>query len=93
MKNQFSTVRKLIDMVNSRKSYPALRVIGDEPEMAALISKLVRTPVQHRLSPQMGPAGQGLTQTRMQQISQGVKERIGDAENMMQLFPDLELSA
>jgi hypothetical protein len=29
----------------------------------------------------------------MQQISQGVKERIGDAENMMQLFPDLELSA
>ncbi|MGI9213245.1 MAG: hypothetical protein ACR2HF_12315 [Methylococcaceae bacterium] len=93
MKNPLSTVRKLIDLVNNRKSYPALRVIGEEPEMAALISKLVRTPLQHRLSPELGPAGQGMTQTRMQQIAQGVKERIGDAENMMQLFPDLELSA
>lgn len=93
MSENLDSVKKLISVLNTGKQYPALSIVRSNPQVAAILSKLhkSRDPAIHNLR-EMN-YGSGMTQGRMNDISASIKQRNIDADNMMQLFPDLELSA
>lgn len=80
-------------MAESMKRSPPLSLIKKRPETAAVISKLV--------SPKERPISQDLkrnveyavSDTQASEISQSISQRIIDADNIFQLFPDMELAA
>jgi hypothetical protein len=89
-KNAF---KKVIEAVNSGKRYPVMDLVRNDPGMAAVISKLVtdrekatydnegnRTP----LIPNTGA---------FKSTSQHIAQNVTDAQTVMQILPDMELSA
>lgn len=88
-----NSIKKVIELVNSGKPYPALSLVDSNPEIAALISKLVKGNTPKRFDSRDESSAYELNQGRLAEISSSIDRRIGDAENMMQLFPDLELAA
>lgn len=86
-------IRQILGSVNSGKSIPALSLVQNDPETAAVISKLVAARELRRFDTNDSKSIYDLDQSRLNEISTTVKERINDAEGMMQLFPDMELAA
>lgn len=84
---------KAISLVNQGKSYPALDLIGSNPELAAVVSKLV-SPIQR---PTQGKDGKreipGPNTTEFRTIVNTRARAINDAQTVMQLLPDMELAA
>lgn len=86
-----STLRSAIPLAKSGKKVPAMDLVRKDPEMAALISKLV-TPRE-----QATYDGKGNRQVTnpdtysFRNISNKLSENIHDAETIMQLLPDMEL--
>ena len=86
-----SSLHSAIPLAGSGKKVPAMNLIRNDPEMAALISKLVtpREPAQYD--------GKGNRQVSnpdtfsFRNISDKLSENIRDAEIVMQLLPDMEL--
>ncbi len=88
---QNSALRSAIPLAGSGKKVPAMDLVRQDPEMAALISKLVtpREPARYD--------GKGNRQVSdpdaysFRNISDKLSENIRDAEIIMQLLPDMEL--
>ena len=93
MSKDFQSIRNLIQELNTGKKYPALSIVRSNPEVAAIISKLVKPKDLNAQALKNMEYGVGFTQGRMNDISASIKQRNIDADNMMQLFPDLELAA
>ena len=91
MAKDISGVEEIISMLNKDKKYPVLNLVKANPQAAAILSKLVRVREQNPVG--MNHGGHNIDQAALNEISNSIKERGTDAENMMQLFPDLELSA
>jgi hypothetical protein len=93
MASKNNPVFKAIELVNRGKSYPALSLVNDNPELASLMSKLV-TPV---INPTYGANGRrelpNPNNTEFKSISQRRANAINDSQTVMQLLPDMELSA
>lgn len=73
-------------------SYPALNVLTNNHELAALVSKLVepvRKPTRDR---QGNVIGNGTSGAELQKISLDKARDITDAQSIIQLLPDMELS-
>lgn len=89
-KNDF---KKVVKLINSGKKYPAVSLVRQSPEVAAMISKLVRNrdPAVVDLHNKQGFYNMDTTQ--FQTVTDSVSDRIRNSKNAMQLFPDLELSA
>lgn len=87
-----SNLDNVMNLVGSHKGVPALTLIGKSPETAAVISKLVHGRELRQFDVEKASSFYNMDQTRLSAISDTVKDRISDAENMMQLFPDLELA-
>lgn len=85
-------MQSIISNINTGKSYPALSIVEKEPEVAAVISKLITSRYQQRFNDEKNNYA-NLDQSRLTEISRTIKERAEDSENMMQLFPDMELAA
>ena len=85
----------LIELMKGNKSFPVLDLVRSSPITAAAISKLVvnnNNPIKsfdNKGNRDIAPPNQ----TAFQSISKGIVDKTADAENSMQLFPDLELSA
>lgn len=93
MNDGLDSLRRIVGAVNSNKgAYPALSLVRNSPETAAVISKLIRGRDLRRFDKNDTRTGMDMDQSRMQEISHTVTERITDAENMVRLFPDLELA-
>ena len=88
-----SGIKKVIEMINQGSQVPALTLVRDNPETAAVISKLIRSKDPVRFDKNNENSFYNLDQSKLQDISATVQDRISDTENMMQLFPDLELAA
>lgn len=89
-----NVVMKAIDVVKQGGvHYPAMTLVNDNPELAAVMSKLV-TP---QIRPSYGANGQRLmpnpSNTEFKTISHKRARAINDSETVMQLLPDMELSA
>jgi hypothetical protein len=87
-----NAIKKSIELANSGRKVPALSLVDKDPELAALVSKLVAPPVP----PTYGRSG-NITPTAPQinsfkNVSQHTAQSIGDAETVMQLLPDMDLA-
>ena len=84
---------KAISLVNEGKSYPALELIGKNPELAAVVSKLV-SPLH---APTQGKGGTreipGPNTGEFRSIVNNKARAINDSQTVMQLLPDMELAA
>jgi hypothetical protein len=93
MKNE-NSLGKVIGEINQGKSIPALQLVKDNPEIAALISKMLRPAAQQvsHFDLKNKNAQESLNQGQIQAISDNTKNRTEDNENILKLFPDIELA-
>jgi len=90
MKNvEFSDV---IKQANSGKKYPAIKLVKDNPEIASLVSKLVKRRDTSKFDLDKEKTAQYLDRSQLEEISNTIKTNIVDNESIVQLFPDIELS-
>jgi len=86
-------LKKVISMINTGKQFPAVQLVKANPELAAVVSKLVKSnDVNNTFDPKKEHSYHNLNQSQIQAISDNTKSRIRDNENVMQLFPDIELA-
>lgn len=88
-----NSIAAAIALAGSGKRYPVMKLANDDPELAAVISKMVSP----AMTPQFGTDGNRKPETPnlfefMGQARQ-ITNNITDARASMQLLPDMELSA
>lgn len=92
MSNQ-NDFKKVVELINSGKKYSALSLVRQNPEAAAVISKLVKNNDVKMVDLQNKHGFYNMDTTQFHTLSDSVSDRIRNSENAMQLFPDMELSA
>lgn len=90
--NNKDSLKKVIEQVGKGVNFPALKLVQDNPEVAALISKLVKPVNNADFDMKRKNNENNLNQSQLQQISDLTKSRSKDNENITQLFPDIELA-
>lgn len=90
--NNKDSLKKVIDLINTGKKYPALSLVKTNPELAALMSKLIKPRDQSEFKIDSADSYHNLNQGQMQAISENIKNRVADNESISQLFPDVELA-
>jgi hypothetical protein len=91
MRNQES-LKKVIGLVNSGKSYPALQLVQANPQTAALVSKLIKPRERNDFDLKRENSHHALNQAQILAISESTADRASDNENILKLFPDIELA-
>lgn len=87
------TLNSALMAVNKGKSVPAVSLVDSDPKTAAAISKMVRSNAMVSGSTSRDrQAGASLHNGMMQSISDNSKQRATDNENIIKLFPDVELA-
>lgn len=89
------SLRNVVNQVRGQargKPWPALRLVGENPAEAALISKLTRSVNPGQIDMSRPETVNNLNRTAIAAISENTKQRIRDNENIMQLFPETELA-
>jgi len=86
-------LRKLAEMANTGKKYPAMKLVGGQLKSAAIISKLVKDRNVQPFNIHDKNSFYNLDTSGFKLVSDEVAEKMRAAENIMQLFPDLELAA
>jgi hypothetical protein len=83
----------IASIINKGKTYPAIDLVRDNPNLAATLSKLV-TP-RDRSAFDTSGQNQIAQQNRstFEQRSAEITEKTQDGQNLTQLFPDMELAA
>lgn len=88
------TLKNVISAVNSKKAIPHVDLVGDRPEIPAAISKLILDPDKSASYDNKGNRTiSTTTSTDFVGISNDIANRARDAETIVELFPDMELSA
>ena len=91
--SQRASFRKIVQALNQGKKYPALSLVQHNEQNAAVIAKLIKTPQFSHFDLTRSDSIYNINTDQFSQIASGVAERMRDSENIMQLFPDLELAA
>lgn len=88
------SIQALISTIGKNKgsTYPAMSLVEKDPRTAAAISKLVRDTNGGQFDIKRRNAEMGLNSSQIQAISESIKARTKDNENIIQLFPDIELA-
>lgn len=86
------SLRKIITQLNTGKTYPALNLVNSNPEIATVISKLIRSNDPIQVSVRDKATASNINQGQIQNISDNIKSRIKDNESIITLFPDIELA-
>lgn len=87
-----NTIQQVLKVINTGKKYPALQLVKSNPEVAALISKLVKSPKDREFDLNTKDSIYNLNQSQINSISDSTKQRLKDNENVISLFPDIELA-
>jgi len=87
-----SKLSEVIQQTNTGKKYPAISLVKDNPELAAVISKLVKSRDTGKFDMDKEKTSNYLNQGQLEKISSGIQQNIVDSESIVQLFPDIELS-
>lgn len=93
MAEQNYNLSQLLKEINTGKRYPALSLIANNPEVAAVVSKFQRGREPLSYDQQGNRVLSPLDITYFQEISRNRATDLNDAETMLQMLPDLELSA
>ena len=82
-----------VALAGSGQEIPALDMVGRDPGMAALLSKLLRSRIPHQHD-QQGNITHDIPQAHeMRAVSDRTAQNISDAQTVVQMLPDLELAA
>jgi hypothetical protein len=87
------TLKKVIGAANSGKRFPVMSLVRSDPELAATISKLIPDRVNARFD---NSGNRDLTPPNVhafKELSERTGQNAADAETVMQLLPEMELSA
>lgn len=79
--------------LNSAPSIPASKLIESNPDAAVLASKLIAKSRRDNISLDNNTGHQNLGYVSMMRLSESMIHEKDDADNVMKLFPDLELAA
>ena len=90
--NNTESLKKVINKLNSGAKYPAMQLVKSNPEVAALVSKLIKSKHHVDFDINKESTYYNLNQSQIHGISDKSKTRIRDNENIVQLFPDIELA-
>jgi hypothetical protein len=85
-------LKMIIKQINTGRNVPALKLVESNPEVAALISKLVKPVNASDFNMNRKNNENNLNQSQLQTISDVTKARSKDNESIVQLFPDIELA-
>lgn len=91
MKNKDS-LSQVIKMLNSGEKYPALDLVKKNPELAVVMSKMIKSKMPNEVDISNKETHYNLNQGQIKSISDRIQNRIKDNESIMQLFPDIELA-
>ena len=86
-------LKKLAEISRTGNKYPAMKLVGSNFETAAVLSKLVKDRNPSKFTTSDARSYYNLDYSEQEQLSKEVIQKIKNAENIMQLFPDLELAA
>ena len=85
----------IAELIRSGKKTPAVTLVKDHPDTAALLSKLVKKRMERSTFDlkKKRDIGDTTKHGQMKEVSDRIKQNLNDSENILQLFPDIELSA
>lgn len=89
-KNDLSGV---VTVINDRKHYPAVGLVKTNPEVAAMISKLTLSRQPAMFDGKGNRTLLGTNRPEYEKLAADIAERASDAQNIMQLFPEMELAS
>jgi len=84
-------INEVIKSINSGKNYPAVDLVQRNPQLAAMVSKLTKSRDRTDSSLIMKDGNSAIDQSQFLGISDKIKAKKKDNENIIQLFPDIEL--
>lgn len=90
--NSHEGLKSAVQAMHSGKKFPALVLVQKDPELAAMISKMVKSHDPNDYDINKERTYHNINQSQVQAISEESKARIADSENILQLFPDIELA-
>ena len=83
----------LIQATKSGKSYPAMSLVKENPLVASLISKMIKsTTNQKGILTSNNASAMGNATNKIAAISNSIAQRVTNTDNILQLFPDIELA-
>lgn len=86
------SLKKLVNSLNTGKTFPAMQLVKSNPEAAAILSKLVKPHIEADFDLSKKSSYFSLNQGQLQSISESIKNRTKDNDNILSLFPDIELA-
>lgn len=86
------SLKRIITQLNTGKTYPALNLVNSNPEIATVISKLIKSNDPIQVNVRDKATASNINQSQIQNISDSIKTRIRDNESIISLFPDIELA-
>ena len=89
--NSNDTIRTILQNINHQKKYPALKLVNDNLNLAAIASKLITTKDKTTVD-QTKEFKYNLNDGKVNAIANETMNRIQDNTNITQLFPDIELA-
>lgn len=87
-----NTIKTVVDLINNGKKYPAVSLVKKDPELAATLSKLVKSRIPSLLKFDENTTTSNINRQNLQEISQSIAERTTDSQTILELFPEIELS-
>jgi len=85
--------KKLISSINKNKTIAANKLIGQNPNIATVVSKLINPKTMgYKTLYDTANLSNTLNTGKLTSISNSISSRYLDNKNMLQLFPDLELA-
>jgi len=91
MRKQIGLPALIHDVSNRKGAYPALKLVQQAPDTAALVSKLVQGDLG-QFDIKRKNAEMGINAAQVQSISDSIRARTRDNESIIQLFPDIKLA-
>jgi hypothetical protein len=89
-----NTIIKTIGLANKGQTYPVMKLVSDNPDMAALISKMVSNPATPTSYDNKGQRTIAQPNSyEFKNTSWRTARNANDARAVMQMFPDMELAA
>lgn len=89
-----NTIMKTIGLANQGQSYPVMKLVSDNPELAALVSKMVKDPRSRTSYDEKGERTFNNPNTyEFKNTVWRTARNASDARTVMQMLPDMELSA
>lgn len=86
------SLKKLIENMNTNKKIKVMPIIRENPDIAAFISKLIKPRDKTGFDLNKKNNDSILNQNQLMNITENTKNKIKDNDNLLTLFPDIELA-